>query len=381
MKPHNLCERVALNKSARNIVVKIGSRLLTRNGLVDSQRIQQLASQICRLSGQNRNVTLVSSGAVGTAMTLLNTDRPVGLGRLQAYAAIGQAELIHHYNMEFEKHGKRAAQVLLTIDDMTHRQRYLNLRNTIFSLFELNAIPVINENDCVATEEISLAFGDNDQLAAKVAMLVDADLLIILSDVDGLYDRDPQDTRAKRISFVQEVDLRIKDMVETKHQGQSFSKGGMKSKINAAKIATSVGIPTIIAGGQEPEILHTLIQGNPVGTYFAASEQSTNSRKRWIKSSIEITGKVIVDAGAEKAICEKQTSLLPIGAVEVHGAFNAGDLISVSNLDGRVIAKGISNFDHLESKIVLGLHSNQLDEKLGRAVHEELIHRDNLVLV
>lgn len=315
-------------------------------------------------------------------MTLLDSDRPTGLGLLQAYAAIGQAELIQQYNREFEKHGKRAAQVLLTIDDMDDRQRYLNLRNTFISLFELGAIPVINENDCVATEEISVTFGDNDRLAANVAMLVDADLLIILSDVDALYDRNPRETDACRIGWVEQLDDRTrKAAVDPGGEGRSFSKGGMSSKMEAAAMAASVGIPTLIAGGHVPDILEKIMAGEEQGTLFAASGQNTNSRKRWIRSAIEVTGNAVIDQGAERAVCHDGKSLLPIGVVKIEGHFAAGDLITVSSTGGQVIARGISNFDHREAQTVRGLRSEQVLEKLGRVANEELIHRDNLVLV
>ncbi|MEE2642000.1 MAG: glutamate 5-kinase, partial [Planctomycetota bacterium] len=259
--------RTSLTRNAGKIVVKVGSRLLSRQGRVDVQRIQQLSQQISSLANDGRQVSLVSSGAVGTAMTLLDSDRPTGLGLLQAYAAIGQAELIQQYNREFEKHGKRAAQVLLTIDDMDDRQRYLNLRNTFISLFELGAIPVINENDCVATEEISVTFGDNDRLAANVAMLVDADLLIILSDVDALYDRNPCEADACRIGWVEQLDDRTrKAAVDPGGEERSFSKGGMSSKMEAAAMAASVGIPTLIAGGHVPDILEKIMAGEEQGT-------------------------------------------------------------------------------------------------------------------
>ena len=374
--------RKNLDQAARNIVVKVGSKILTREGRVDEEQIQSLASQLSTLANQGRHVCLVSSGAIGTAMTLLDTDRPAGLGELQAYAAIGQAELIHLYNQEFEKHGKRAAQVLLTIEDMNHRRRYLNLRNTIFSLFELQAIPVINENDCVATDEIAVTFGDNDQLAANVAMLVDADLLIILSDVEALYDRSPEDPEANQIGFIDRIDDELFSLASgDSQQGRAFSKGGMASKLTAAQTVASVGIPAVIAGGRTPEVLKSIIAGESVGSLVSASENTTTPRKRWIRSTTEVTGTITIDEGAVTAIRTNGKSLLPIGVTAVTGEFRAGDTINVKNSSGELIAKGISNFSNSEAESILGCRSRQAFEILGRVANEELIHRDNLVVV
>lgn len=373
--------RQDLLESARTIVVKVGSRLLTNDGRVDLDQIRSLVGQIARLADQQRHVCLVSSGAVGTAMTLLDSDRPTGLGRLQAYAAIGQAELIHHYNREFEKYQKRAAQVLLTMDDMNHRKRYLNLRNTIFSLFDLNAIPVINENDCVATDEIAVTFGDNDRLAANVAMLVDADLLIILSDVDAVYDRDPQDNAACKIGFIDQVDDSTLDYAQTKSTtGRSFSKGGMSSKLQSAKIAASVGIPAVIAGGRESGVIESILQGKPVGTLVAGSRQTANPRKRWIKSALDASGCLAVDDGAATALRDHGKSLLPIGVTSVSGRFDAGDVVRIIDTNGIAIGKGITNYSSSDANLILGMRSGDLIEKLGRVTNEEMIHRDNLVL-
>lgn len=393
--------RAALRELARCIVVKVGSRILTQNGRVDLGQIESLAGQLARLVEQDRQVCLVSSGAVGTAMTLLDTDRPTGLGLLQAYAAIGQAELIHHYNRAFEKHGRRAAQVLLTIDDMNHRRRYLNLRNTIFSLFDLRAVPILNENDCVATEEISVTFGDNDRLAANVAMLVDADLLVILSDVDALYDRHPEDPDAQRVGFVERID---EGWLETTARGKSagatematagreatatrsFSKGGMLSKMQAARMASSAGIPAVIAGGRQPDILQSILAGESVGTLIPGSLATTSSRrrlssrKRWIKGSADISGSIVIDAGAVLAIREQGRSLLPIGVTGVTGSFEAGDLVEVVDQQGKLVGKGISNFSNQDALRIQGCRTAEISGRLGRVTHEEMIHRDNLAV-
>lgn len=366
---------------AQNIVVKVGSRILTREGRVDIEQIRSIASQLSGLASQGRRVSLVSSGAVASAMSLLNSDRPVGLSRLQAYAAVGQAELIHHYSLEFEKHDQHAAQVLLTSDDMNHRRRYLNLRNTFFSLFELGAIPIVNENDCVATEEIALTFGDNDRLAANVAMLVDADLLVVLSDVDALYDRDPSDPTAKRLSYVEKITADIRAMADERKQTRALSKGGMTSKIKAADMATSVGIATIVADGRAPDVLHNISRGQAVGTFFAPALQSINSRKRWIRGATELTGQIIIDSGAVTAICANGKSLLPIGVKSVEGKFEPGDLVSILNEARAEVARGITNYDYQAAAQIKGKNSEQVFRLLGKVGNEELIHRNNLVIV
>lgn len=376
--------RNRLKKTAQKIVVKVGTRVLTNKGRVDYEQISKLVRQLYELSSQDRCVTLVSSGAVGTAMTLLNSDRPKGLGDLQAFAAIGQAELIHLYNKEFAKFDRYAAQVLLTADDMNHRKRYLNLRNTFFALFELGATPIVNENDCVATDEIAITFGDNDRLAATVAMLVDADLLIVLSDVESLYDRHPTEQGAKSISFVESIDASISELAfDSKSIGTEgqLSKGGMSSKINAAKMATSAGIPTIIAGGRVENILPKLLSAEPLGTLFGSEQPSMSSWKRWLKSSTEAVGKIIVDQGAVNAIAKHGKSLLPIGVKAISGEFQKGDLVLIGGPDGRIVAHGVSNYSSLDAEKICGQHSERIAECLGRIADSELVHRNNLVLV
>ncbi len=384
MKNREEQQRTQLKTVARNIVVKVGTRVLTNQGRVDYEQLSKLVHQLHELSSQDRRVTLVSSGAVGTAMTLLNSDRPKGLGDLQAFAAIGQAELIHLYNKEFAKFGRYAAQVLLTADDMNHRKRYLNLRNTFFALFELGATPIVNENDCVATDEIAITFGDNDRLAATVAMLVDADLLIILSDVDSLYSRHPLDPAANRISFVESIDESVSDLAFDStglgSDGQ-FSKGGMSSKINAAKMATSAGIPTIVAGGRVENILPKLLSAESHGTLFGRVQPSMSSWKRWLKSSTEAVGKLLVDEGAVKAISENGKSLLPIGVNKISGDFQKGDLVLIGGPNGNVIAHGVSNYSSADAAKICGQHSERIAESLGRIADSELVHRNNLVLV
>lgn len=324
---------------------------------------------------------LVSSGAVGTAMSLLKAQRPSELGALQAFAAIGQAELIHHYNQEFLRHGKRAAQVLLTIEDMDDRKRYLNLRNSISALFELNAVPIVNENDCVATDEIAVTFGDNDRLAANVALMLDADLLVVLSDVDSVYDRSPADPDAQPISFLPLIDQAVLQRASGAGPENGFSKGGMASKLNAARMVSLSGIPTLIAGGRSEDILLRLVSGDPVGTLIAAAKPATSSKKRWIRGALDITGHVIIDSGAVKALCDLGKSLLPIGVRAVSGTFARGDVISVLSPDGSEIARGISNFSSEEALMVAGCRTAEVLQVLKRATNEELIHRDNLVLV
>lgn len=384
MKNREEQKRIQLMTAARNIVVKVGTRVLTNKGRVDYEQLSKLVHQLHELSSQDRRVTLVSSGAVGTAMTLLDSDRPKGLGDLQAFAAIGQAELIHLYNKEFTKFGRYAAQVLLTADDMNHRKRYLNLRNTFFALFELGATPIVNENDCVATDEIAITFGDNDRLAATVAMLVDADLLIILSDVDSLYNRHPSDPAAKRISFVESIDESVAnlafDSTGLGSDGQ-FSKGGMSSKISAAKMATSAGIPAIVAGGRVENILPKLLSAESHGTLFGSVQPSMSSWKRWLKSSTEAMGKLLVDEGAIQAIHENGKSLLPIGVKKISGDFQKGDLVLIGGPNGNVVAHGVSNYSSTDAAKICGQHSERIAECLGRNADSELVHRNNLVLV
>lgn len=373
--------RQRLKSVAKKIVIKVGTRVLTRDGRVDYHQIQNLVGQIAQLKLQGRKVILVSSGAVGTAMTLLDRHRPNSLGELQAFAAIGQAELIHHYNKALVKFDLFAAQVLLTADDIHHRQRYLNLRNTFFSLFELGAVPIVNENDCVATDEIAVTFGDNDRLATMVAMLVDADLLFVLSDVDGLYDRSPAEPDAQLIPFVGEFTNSILDLPgDAAAEGGELSKGGMASKIQAAQMATNAGILTVIAGGRVDNVVPRILGGERCGTLFDRQEKKFSSWKRWLTSSPDCFVGIVVDPGAISAICEGGKSLLPIGVLSVIGEFKKGELIFIKALDGKVIARGITNFSSEETRKIAGSQSSEISRHLGQAVNKEVIHRNNLVL-
>ena len=361
-------------------VVKVGTRVLTRNdGQLNEERVAQLAQELHELFNAGKRVALVSSGAVGAGMGKLGiAKRPADLAHLQAVAAVGQSRLMWAYDRALQACGRPAAQILLTAQDLDHRTRYLNVRNTIRTLFEYGAVPIINENDTVSVEELQITFGDNDRLAALVTNLLRAPLLVILSDVAGLYDRDPIDPAAQVISTVKQIDDSVFDLVRDHQTG--LSKGGMGSKLRAAKICTAAGENLIVASGREPGTLAKILAGENVGTLFLAQGASVTSWKRWIGYTVQPRGYLVVDEGAHRAVITKGRSLLPIGVKEVHGTFTKGDIVALRTPDGVEFARGLINYTSDESQRIIGLKSTDILATLGHRPYDEIIHRDNLVV-
>jgi glutamate 5-kinase len=364
---------------AHTVVVKVGTNVLAgADGRLDPARLQTLADQLQRLRASGRKVALVSSGAIGAGMGRLELSaRPTDLRQLQACAAIGQSFLMRAYQECFDKHGIHTAQILLTAGDFDNRTRYLNARNTVLTLFEWGVLPIINENDTVSVAEIK--FGDNDHLAAMVTNLLQAPVLIILSVVDGLYSGDPQGGAAHKLDTVPAIDGAIMDMAGAGKS--SLGTGGMRSKLRAARLATAAGESVIIANGSVPAILDAIFRAEPVGTLFLPHGGTVPAWKRWLGYTARPKGKITVDAGAKVAVKEKGRSLLPIGVVQVQGHFAKGDVVALCDLDGHEFARGLTNYTSADAHRILGLRSEQIEEALGSAPYEEIIHRDNLVVI
>ena len=375
----NAPARRALPKVKR-LVVKVGSGLISAPGRgLLPDRIGALADELAALAKDGREVVVVSSGAIASGMARLGlTQRPRSIPEKQAAAAVGQSALMWHYEQAFARHGIRVAQVLLTQEDISARPRYLNARNTLQVLLRFRVVPVVNENDTVAVEEIKV--GDNDNLAALVAHLVDADLLVILTDVDGLYTGDPRvDPEARRLDTVDAVTEEIERLVWDA-DGQ-VSVGGMSTKLEAARKVTSSGIPMVIASGRVPGTLRRVLRGEPLGTYFVPRGDRLAGRKRWIAFAVPPQGRLTVDAGARSALVERGKSLLPSGVVEVEGEFHAGEVVSLSAADGKEFARGLTNYDAAELRKIQGAKTKDIEERLGYKSFDEVIHRDNLVLL
>jgi glutamate 5-kinase len=367
---------------ANTIVVKVGTRVLTREGgVLHHERIGQLVEELHDVMSTGRKVVLVSSGAVGAGMGRLGLkSRPADVAHLQAVAAVGQALLVQAYDQALRPFGGHAAQILLTADDLDHRISYLNARNTILTLLhEYGALPIINENDTVSVDELQTTFGDNDRLAAIVTNLIQAPLLVLLSDVEGLYDGDPHDERSRLIPTVERLDQSIFDLVRDKLTG--MSKGGMASKLRAAKQATAAGENVIIASGRAPGALRRIVAGEPVGTLVLAKGQSVAARKRWIGFTAQPRGRLLVDAGARKALEQDGRSLLAIGVVEVVGRFHKGDVVALCDKEGIEFARGLTNYDAEDLQRIRGLKSHEIAESLGHCPYEEIVHRNNIVVL
>jgi glutamate 5-kinase len=370
-----------LVSEASTWIVKVGSRSLTGDdGLLDQAQVANLARQLIMLVEMGKRVVLVSSGAVASGVGKLGlTSRPSDLATLQAVAAIGQTHLIHVYEQTFAKHGRLAAQVLLTASELDDRVAYLNVRNTLRKLLELGAIPIINENDTVAVDELKTTFGDNDRLAGMVAGLLEGSLLVILSDVQGLYDRDPSDPNAQVVPTVERIDESIEEMVRDRKTG--VSKGGMASKLATAKFVTNSGQSVIIGWGRGPDVLVRLAQGESIGTLFVPQSKAISPRKRWIGFSAQPAGQLSVDQGAARAMCEDGRSLLAIGIKTVEGDFGKGDVVSIINEHATEIARGLINYNATQVKQIRGCRSDRIEQILGQCPYEEVIHRDNLAIV
>jgi len=367
--------------SASLLVVKVGTRVLTHdNGTLDESQIALLGESLSKAREGGRRVVLVSSGAVGAGMSELGWQRrPTDLARLQAVAAIGQAKLIETYNRTLRPHGLHAAQVLLTAEDLHDRKRYLNVRNTLLSLLDCGAIPIINENDTVAVDELRTTFGDNDRLAALVTSLLGAPLLVILSDVDGLYDGDPAAAGSQRLETVTELNAAVLAYAIDHRTG--LSKGGMASKLRAAEIVTAAGENVIIASGRRPDVLHQILAGEVIGTLFLAQGRSVSPWKRWIAFSTQPRGRMLLDEGACRAIVEHGRSLLAIGVARRAGDFDKGDVVSLCDAKGRELARGLTNYSASEIDLIQGHQSDDIPGLLGYRSYQEVIHRDNLVVL
>ncbi len=366
-------------QGARRIVVKVGSSLVTNEGRgVDAAAIGNWARQLAGLAQQGRELVMVSSGAVAEGMKRLGwTQRPKELHELQAAAAVGQMGLAQMYESRLSEHGMASAQVLLTHADLADRERYLNARSTLLTLLGLKVIPVINENDTVVNDEIR--FGDNDTLGALVANLVDADAYVILTDQRGLYAADPrQNPQARFIADAVAGDPALEAMAGG--AGSAIGRGGMLTKILAAKRAAGSGANTVIAWGRETDVLLRLAAGENIGTALRAGTPKLAARKQWMVDHLQMRGAVLVDAGAVAKLREEGKSLLPIGVHEVQGEFVRGDVIAVRTLSGAELARGLANYSSAEARLIARKASSQIESLLGYANEPELIHRDNLVL-
>ena len=362
---------------AKLIVVKVGSSLVTAEGRgIDQTALANWATQIAAIKRSGINVILVSSGAIAEGVKRLGwAQRPTALNELQAAAAVGQMGIAQAYERAFSAHQLNTAQILLTHEDLSDRTRYLNARSTLQTLLAQNIVPVINENDTVTTAEIKL--GDNDTLGALVTNLVDADALIILTDQRGLYDSDPrQNPQAQFISQISAAHPDLESMAGG--AGTGVGTGGMYTKVLAAKRAALSGANTVVASGREPDVLARLCAGEAIGTLFTSEFSRVNARKQWLLGHIQISGSIVVDAGAATALQQSRSSLLPVGCVRVNGHFQRGELVAIVNGAGKEIARGLSNYSSAEAEKILRCHADEIAEKLGYAHEDELVHRDNM---
>ena len=369
-----------LLNSAQRFVIKVGSSLVTNQGEgLDRAAIARWARQIAQLRTRNKEVVVVSSGAIAEGMQRLGwTRRPQAMHELQAAAAVGQMGLVQVYETCFREHGLHTAQVLLTHADLADRQRYLNARSTLRTLLALGVIPVINENDTVVTDEIK--FGDNDTLGALVTNLIEADCLIILTDQAGLYTRDPrEDASAELIHKARAGAPELEDMCGK--AGSHIAKGGMLTKVLAAKRAARSGAHTVIASGHEPEVLVRLAEGEAIGTQLVAETMPIAARKQWLADHLQVNGRLMLDAGAMRALANDGKSLLPIGVKSIEGAFERGAVVACITPEGRELARGLVNYGANEARRILGRPSSDILSVLGYVDEPELIHRDNLVLL
>jgi glutamate 5-kinase len=372
--------RSPLFAESGTVVVKVGTNVLANSeGMLDRARIESLAAQIQSIRSRGWKVVLVSSGAIGAGVGKLNLGkRPTDLPHLQACAAVGQTALMQIYQEALAPHGILPAQILLTAGDFDNRARYLNVRNTILTLFEYGSLPIINENDTVAVAEIK--FGDNDQLAAMVSNLMRAKLLVLLTNVDGLYSADPGvDPAATLLQTVPEIDAEVAGLAGTTKS--QLGTGGMRSKLKAARLATSAGGAVIMANGSQDGILESVFAGESVGTLFLPQTGATPAWKRWIGLTARPKGLLLIDAGAKTALVQLGKSLLPVGVREVVGEFGKGDLVSICDASGAEFARGLSNYSATEAAKIAGLNSEQMTELLGKVPYPELVHRDNLALM
>ena len=373
--------RQEVTATAEKIVVKVGTRVLTdAQGKLDLQRMNALANQLVAIADSGRQVVLVSSGAVGAGMNRLSMEtRPTDVATLQAIAAVGQTDLMQTYQKLFQEQGRLAAQVLLTANELDDRVSYLNVRNTLLELLELQVIPVVNENDTVSVDELQTTFGDNDQLAGLVTNLLGAQLLIILSDVDGLFTGNPEDDTSELVPTVTSLDETIAGYVQESSGG--LGTGGMGSKLQAVRMVTSAGENAVIANGRESEVLTRILAGESLGTLFVAEGKTLSPWKRWLRFSAQTQGTIMLDKGACAAIQQEGSSLLAIGIIRHQGHFNKGDVIQLCNEAGEELARGLTNYNSDELEQIRGHRSEEFQQILGQCPYEEVIHRDNLALV
>jgi glutamate 5-kinase len=370
----------SVSASASRIVAKVGSSLVTNDGQgLDRQAVSHWASQIAALRSQGKQVVLVSSGAIAEGMARLGwAKRPTSMHELQAAAAVGQMGLAQAYEVAFSKHNLRTAQILLTHEDLADRQRYLNARSTLFALLRLGVVPIVNENDTVATDEI--AVGDNDTLGALVTNLIEADALIILTDQRGLYESDPRkNPDARFVSHAKAGDLSLEAMAGG--TGSGIGKGGMLTKILAAKRAARSGAHTVIASGREHDVMVRLAAGECIGSELRAELPVLSARKQWMADHLRLRGKLILDAGAIHALLVEGKSLLPVGVRAIEGDFEPGDVVACLDPDGKECARGLINYSSSDARRIMGQPSNKIADILGTMTEEELVHRDNLIIL
>ncbi len=375
-------ERSVASKRYQRIVVKAGTGVLTGGAnSLHAPTMESLVSQIGKLYREGKEILLVTSGAIAAGMNYLGvSEQARQVSFRQVLAAVGQNHLMHAYSSLFERQEIPVAQVLLTRRDLEDRQGYLNVRNTILSLLQRRVVPIINENDVVAVDEIGPVFGDNDTLSALVANQVDADLLLVLTDMDGLFTADPRRSpNATLIPRVERIDSYIESLAG-KHVS-SWSRGGMSSKLQACKVATRSGVPVVICNGREPNIVGRVVGGEGVGTYFATSVNKMESRKRWMLSGLSLHGDIIVDRGAEASLRRRHGSLLPVGIKEVNGPFERGDIVYISDVDGQRFACGLVNYNSEQVDAIKGKQSDGIPELIGCSYGQEVIHRNNLALI
>ncbi len=366
--------------NAKRLVIKVGSALLTNDGAgIDRQSIDAWVEQIAKLLSEGKEVVLVSSGAVAEGLARLGIgSRPQSIHMLQSAAAVGQMGLIQTYETSFRRFERQTAQILLDHDDMANRERYLNARGVMQTLMDLNVVPIVNENDTVVTDEIR--FGDNDRLAALVANLIDADALIILTDKDGMYDANPDiDSNAKLISQAHASDSSLDTQAGTSNG--ALGRGGMQTKLEAARLASRSGCNTVIAGGRNQNILMRICSGETVGTFLSANKTPLAARKQWLAGQLQVKGALVLDEGASRVLRQQGSSLLAVGVTAVKGRFTRGELVSCEDSSGIEVARGLVNYNSDETQLIQGKSTEEIITILGYCEDDELIHRDNLVLV
>ncbi|CAA0122539.1 Glutamate 5-kinase [Halioglobus japonicus] len=373
-----MTERSEIARS-RRWVVKVGSALLTDDGRgLDERIIGSLVDQLAQLQAAGHEVVLVSSGAVAAGIVRLGwTARPHLLHELQAAAAVGQSILVQSYETGFKRHNIATAQVLLVHDDVLARDRYLNARGTLKTLLKLGVVPIVNENDTVVTDEIR--FGDNDTLAALVANLIDAEVLVLLTDQKGLYHDDPRHNADAEL--VDTCDVQDPKLDAMAGEGGALGRGGMVTKLRAARLAARSGTETVIASGRTENVLSIIAAGSNEGTWLRTGKEPENARKQWLAGMVQTAGSVELDDGAVRVLRESGRSLLPVGVREVRGNFARGDMVSCRDTDGREVARGLVNYSAEETARIMGSPSREIESILGYQLDEELIHRDNLVLL